>query len=584
MVGIIISDSFLLCGVWELQLDGSKQLNSLSKIVYNEPITNVLHNESELNTILAPILRKSSEEHELIGQSVNVVLPDSFIKHGVVELESGMSRDDSWQFLDWLNKQKKIPNYRKYSTFGQVYMPGERNIHSCSVPSALIRTLKLSIIELGGMPKWMGPASSLYLDGTKMTESAVIYRTGNRYDFYKIQNNYFAMGKVSFSGGVPKLIYSTDDEETTLAALGLIKSDLDDIPVFSPQKLGRQAKQSWSSSDLRYLDPFLDVELNQGSIFLAGVPDYDQNVFSMLINSINTNHSLNFFEEQGLKDFFFTTVLDSYQKTKEKFLAQDEDVKETNDKEKIDTIVKQKTELIPENLWALIAAVVIVIGFITFQYLKLREELNLPILGSRDDFIIQRDAVDRANAIEKNVLKSSSNLIIESQAISEVLVELLSGTDLDRYNSLTITKNFASMEYITGANPNIENLLDIEPSSLNVEPVGTDSTIFSWYYNFEMPNDRKINRSDNMINKESLLTQLDTTLSDYTIKYYEQLYLENQIYEPILIWVRNKSDILQASAIISNTSDEILMRKFVLFNDANAPDPRAGFYISLIRK
>ena len=125
--------------------------------------------------------------------------------------------------------------------------------------------------------------------------------------------------------------------------------------------------------------------------------------------------------------------------------------------------------------------------------------------------------------------------------------------------------------------------MDIEPSSLNVEPVGTDSTIFSWYYNFEMPNDRKINRSDKMINKESLLTQLDTTLSDYTIKYYEQLYLENQIYEPILVWVRNKSDILQASAIISNTSDEILMRKFVLFNDTKAPDPRAGFYISLIK-
>ena len=100
----------------------------------------------------------------------------------------------------------------------------------------------------------------------------VIYRIGNRYDFYKIQNNYFAMGKVSFSGGAPKFIYSTDDEETTLAALGLIKSDLDDIPVFSPQKLGVK-QQSWSSSDLRYLI-LLDVELNQGSIFLAGVPDY----------------------------------------------------------------------------------------------------------------------------------------------------------------------------------------------------------------------------------------------------------------------------------------------------------------------
>ena len=79
-----------------------------------------------------------------------------------------------------------------------------------------------------------------------------------------------------------------------------------------------------------------------------------------------------------------------------------------------------------------------------------------------------------------------------------------------------------------------------------------------------------------------MLTQLDTTLSDYTIKYYEQLYLENQIYEPILIWVRNKSDILQASAIISNTNDEILMRKFVLFNEVDKPDPRAGFYVSFL--
>ena len=108
MVGIIISDSFLLCGVWELQLDGSKQLNSLSKIIYNEPISDYLHNESDLNTILAPILRRASEDHNLIGQSVNVVLPDNFVKHSVIELESGMSRDDSWQFLHWSNKIKSI--------------------------------------------------------------------------------------------------------------------------------------------------------------------------------------------------------------------------------------------------------------------------------------------------------------------------------------------------------------------------------------------------------------------------------------------------------------------------------------------
>jgi len=50
----------------------------------------------------------------------------------------------------------------------------------------------------------------------------------------------------------------------------------------------------------------------------------------------------------------------------------------------------------------------------------------------------------------------------------------------------------------------------------------------------------------------------------------------------MLIWVRNKADILQASAIISNVGDGILLRKFVLFNEADHPEPRAGFYVSIL--
>ena len=33
------------------------------------------------------------------------------------------------------------------------------------VSRALIRTLKLSIAEMGGRPFWMGPLSSMYMDG-----------------------------------------------------------------------------------------------------------------------------------------------------------------------------------------------------------------------------------------------------------------------------------------------------------------------------------------------------------------------------------------------------------------------------------
>ena len=79
-----------------------------------------------------------------------------------------------------------------------------------------------------------------------------------------------------------------------------------------------------------------------------------------------------------------------------------------------------------------------------------------------------------------------------------------------------------------------------------------------------------------------LMIQLDTLLTDYSLKYFEQVFTENQIYGPMLIWVRNKADILQASAIISNVGDEILLRKFVLFNEADHPEPRAGFYVSIL--
>ena len=49
-----------------------------------------------------------------------------------------------------------------------------------------------------------------------------------------------------------------------------------------------------------------------------------------------------------------------------------------------------------------------------------------------------------------------------------------------------------------------------------------------------------------------------------------------------LIWVKGKADILQASAIISNVNDSILLRKFILFNKSDQPDPRAGFYVSVL--
>ena len=183
--------------------------------------------------------------------------------------------------------------------------------------------------------------------------------------------------------------------------------------------------------------------------------------------------------------------------------------------------------------------------------------------------------------IVKNSNKPSYDLLLQSKSISSALLSILTQTDLNRYNSLTITKSFLSLEYLSGTNPNIENILGVEPTSFSVEAIGRDSTIFLWYYSFDLPNISG-DISSGELSKLDLMIQLDTALTDYSLKYFEQVFTENQIYGPLLIWVKNKADILQASAIISNVGDNILLRKFVLFNEADHPSPRAGFYVSIL--
>jgi len=165
--------------------------------------------------------------------------------------------------------------------------------------------------------------------------------------------------------------------------------------------------------------------------------------------------------------------------------------------------------------------------------------------------------------------------------ISSVLLNLLTQTDLDRYNSLTITKSFISLEYVSGVNPNIENILTMNPTSFSVDAAGEDSTVFLWYYSFDLTEEKGA-ITEGTLTKNDLMTQLDTILVDYSLKYFEQVFRENQIYNPLLIWVRNKADILETSAILSNVGDDILLRKFTLMNEMGGAKPRAGFYVSLL--
>ena len=570
MVGLVISDTFLLCGAWSRDGDSSV-LQSLGRVPFTESISSIIYDEAELNSVLASALRKSKETYPFDGQDVVVGLPDKIITHSIVESDQDLSREDCIDYIYWLESQKVRPNSQAVSIFGQVYLPDESNIHVCSVANALIRTIKLTITELGGTPHWMGPVSSLYLDGSGMSEAAIIQRIGNQYNFMKVQNNRFDMGKVAFTGGVAKVISTTDEKnEITLAALGLEESELDDIPVFCPQKLGRQSTAAWESSDLRIPLPFEGVDINDQ--YVGGIPEFEANQLTQLITSHSVGHSFNFFDEPGIVDFFFTNVIPT--QVEEDVIAETE-VKD----EKEEVIEKVVHQIVTGPALGLILIVGLFIGFNIF---KLKRELNNQYFGVDKGFSIERSG-EPINEISKpkGIQPPSNNLLKQSKSITSALLSILTQTDLDRYNSLTISKSFVSLEYLSGINPNIENILDVSPTSFSVEATGQDSTIFLWYYSFDLPeNSRDVATGD--LSKMDLMIQLDTLLTDYSLKYFEQVFTENQIYGPMLIWVRNKADILQASAIISNVGDEILLRKFVLFNEADHPEPRAGFYVSIL--
>ena len=69
MVGLVISDTFLLCGAWVRDGDSSV-LQSLGRVPFTESISSIIYDEAELNSVLASALRKSKETYPFDGQDV----------------------------------------------------------------------------------------------------------------------------------------------------------------------------------------------------------------------------------------------------------------------------------------------------------------------------------------------------------------------------------------------------------------------------------------------------------------------------------------------------------------------------------
>ena len=99
MISIVISDTFLVCGVCT-ENEGEITLNNLKQIPYTEPINNLLYLEGELNSILGIALRRASEYIPVSGQDVVVAIDDDFVHHSVLDTEVDLAREDYWDYIN----------------------------------------------------------------------------------------------------------------------------------------------------------------------------------------------------------------------------------------------------------------------------------------------------------------------------------------------------------------------------------------------------------------------------------------------------------------------------------------------------
>ena len=117
MVGIVISDTFLLTGEWDSRSD-PLALKSASKIDYAEPITQHIFNEARLSSIISSALRKAQETYSLSNQNIVVCIPDHFVEHSVLDVEQDLSQDEHLEYIKWLDTQKGRPGHQSIYIFG----------------------------------------------------------------------------------------------------------------------------------------------------------------------------------------------------------------------------------------------------------------------------------------------------------------------------------------------------------------------------------------------------------------------------------------------------------------------------------
>jgi len=570
LIGLVISNKNLLCGQWN-RVANKIVLSKVVNVKLEQPLLPIFFNEKELNKVLSSHLKEINDSINLAGDEISISIDDDLLSHGVIKNEKDLSREDHLDFIKW-KVNSDSSQYQK-SIYCQSYLPEEPNLHYVSIPTHLALNLRLTLTGLGCQPSWMGPISSIILDWGDLPESTWVHKSDKGFRFYALIQQQFHFGHLSFTKGSIVIKDSTANSDQMSQILSLT-SNTSKRPIVSTGSLTPKMKEVWDSNAFMELKPFEGLEYDETPNHL---PAFESIILTVMAKSRSNIHSMNFFNEPGLTDF---PLIDKYYDLN----AGDTETTSTKEKRKISKIKKPiKTEKNNVLYYLLLLGIL----FLGMNYLKFRSDINDPIwpfnfIKTDIIFKVNRSTPRTVTQLAKKSNALPQELINKSFLISKSLNDLLNNSDINKYSTLTLTKNFISLEYTSIVDPEFGKYLDGELVSYSEEKQSGSSNIIR-YFSFDMPKGTAIPNRSPGLTPEDVIIQLDSSLSGYSLKHFDQIYKDSHIYEPLLIWVKTIQEITTVSHILNKAGNRVLFRKFVLFNNPSDPQPKAGFYISFLK-
>ena len=142
MVGLVISDRFILAVNWEYKTSIPEILN-IEKIPFNQSILSNLSDESELNIILSSVLKKINQKIPFYNKEISVAIIDDLVHHSVVENEIDISNDDMFNYISGRNEDNEkikmttpVTQFEKNGNMSmQFYLPYKFNSKNAPKPT-----------------------------------------------------------------------------------------------------------------------------------------------------------------------------------------------------------------------------------------------------------------------------------------------------------------------------------------------------------------------------------------------------------------------------------------------------------------